>query len=189
LRELLTGLKTVDAPKTVVLISEGFPVSDAPLLAETRPFLVELEHLAAEARTIIYALKLDPRITDMRWSTQDTRLGPDLTEPPAGSRRGGALSQGAPDLGDQRAMPGPANAPVPDRVEAGGGLYSVAAVTGGSMFTVAMNADSAFARIDAELSGYYLLGVESDPSHKDGSRARSMWRSPGLAPPSGRAGS
>jgi hypothetical protein len=65
-------------------------------------------------------------------------------------------------------MGGPANAPVPNSVEAGGGLYSVAAVTGGSMFTVVMTAESALRRLESEISGYYLLGVEADPSHKDG---------------------
>jgi VWFA-related protein len=168
LREVLTALKGVDAPKTVVLISEGFPLNDTPVLGDRRPFLVELEHLAAEARTIVYALKLDERITDMRWSNQDPTLGPDLTEPPAGDRRGAARSQGPGDIGGPREMPGAANAPVPDRVEAGSGLYSVAAVTGGAMFTAVMTADSAFARIEGELAGYYLLGVDTDPKQKDG---------------------
>jgi VWFA-related protein len=169
IRELLTGLKSIEAPKTVLFISEGFPTgsADEPLLADTRPFLVELEHLAAESRTIIYGLRLDSRVSDLRWQTQDMRLGPDLTAPPASSRAGAARRQGAPDLGDQRAMPGPANAPTPDRGD-GGGLYSVAAVTGGSMFTIVMKADSAFARIDSELSGYYLLGIEADPTQRDG---------------------
>ena len=169
LRELLTGLKKIDAPKTVLFVSEGFPAgaADEPLLADTRPFLVELEHLAAESRTIIYSLRLDPRVQDIRWQTQDTRLGPDLTEPPA-SNRSAPAGQGAPNLGGPREMPGPANAATPDRGDGGGGLYSVAAVTGGSMFTIVMKADSAFARIDSELSGYYLLGVEADPSQRDG---------------------
>ena len=169
IRELLTGLKSIDAPKTILFISEGFPTgnADAPLLADTRPFLVELEHLAAESRTIIYGLRLDPRISDIRWQTQDTRLGPDLTEPPA-SNRAAPLSQGGPTQGDPRTMPGPANAPTPDRLADGSGLSSVAGVTGGSMFTIVMKADPAFARIDSELSGYYLLGVEADPSHRDG---------------------
>lgn len=169
IRELLTGLKSIEAPKTVLFISEGFPTgsADEPLLADTRPFLVELEHLAAESRTIIYSLRLDPRVQDIRWQTQDTRLGPDLTEPPAGGNRSAAAGQGAPNLGGPREMPGPANAATPDRSD-GGGLYSVAAVTGGSMFTIVMKADSAFARIDSELSGYYLLGVEADPAHRDG---------------------
>ena len=168
IRELLTGLKSIEAPKTVLFISEGFPTgsADEPLLADTRPFLVELEHLAAESRTIIYSLRLDPRVQDIRWQTQDTRLGPDLTEPPASSRTAPA-GQGAPNLGGPRDMPGPANAPTPERGD-GGGLYSIAAVTGGSMFTIVMKADAAFARIDSELSGYYLLGVEADPSQRDG---------------------
>jgi VWFA-related protein len=168
IRELLTGLKSIEAPKTVLFISEGFPTgsADEPLLADTRPFLVELEHLAAESRTIIYSLRLDPRVQDIRWQTQDTRLGPDLTEP-AASNRSAPAGQGAPDLGGPREMPGPANAATPERSD-GGGLYSVAAVTGGSMFTIVMKADPVFARIDSELSGYYLLGVEADPSHRDG---------------------
>ena len=170
MRELLTGLKSIDAPKTVLFVSEGFPTgaADTPLLADTRPFLVELAQLAAESRTIIYGLRLDPRVQDIRWQSQDTRLGPDLTAPAASSRAGAARGQGAPDLGGPREMPGPANAATPDRLADGGGLASVAAVTGGSMFTIVMKADPAFARIDSELSGYYLLGVEADPSHRDG---------------------
>jgi hypothetical protein len=65
-------------------------------------------------------------------------------------------------------MPGPANATTADRVEAGGGLFSVAAVTGGAMFTAVMTAERAFARISSEISGYYLLGIEADPRHRDG---------------------
>lgn len=165
LRELLIELKPIEAPKTIVLISEGFPV---PTPDSGEPLVQEIERLAAEARTIVYALQLAPRINDFRRTTQDTNLGPDLTEPAAASRRGAARGQGLPDLGGPQTMPGPANAPVSDRVESGGGLNSIAAVTGGSMFTVAMKADPAFARIDSELSGYYLLGVEADPSTRDG---------------------
>ena len=36
--------------------------------------------------------------------------------------------------------------------------------TRGALFNVAVAADAAFARIESELSGYYLLGVESEPS-------------------------
>lgn len=165
LRELLIELKPIEAPKTIVLISEGFGV---PAPDSGEPLIQEIERLAAEARTIVYALQLAPRINDIRRSTQDTNLGPDLTEPAAASRRGAARGQGVPDLGGPQTMPGPANAPVADRVEAGSGLNSVAAATGGSMFTVVMKADPAFARIDSELSGYYLLGVEADPSTRDG---------------------
>jgi VWFA-related protein len=165
LRELLIELKPIEAPKTIVLISEGFGV---PTPDSGEPLIQEIERLAAEARTIVYALQLAPRITDIRRTTQDTKLGPDLTEPVAADRRGAARGQGLPDLGGAQTMPGPANAPVADRAQGGGGLYSVAAATGGSMFTVVMEADPAFARIDSEISDYYLLGVEADPSTRDG---------------------
>jgi VWFA-related protein len=165
LRELLIELKPIEAPKTIVLISEGFPV---PTADSGEPLIQEIERLAAEARTIVYALQLAPRINDIRRTTQDANLGPDLTAPAAAGSRGAARGQGPPNAGGPQTMPGPANAPVADRVEAGSGLNSVAAVTGGSMFTVVVKADPAFARIDSELSGYYLLGVEADPSTRDG---------------------
>ena len=63
---------------------------------------------------------------------------------------------------------GPAGDRGPDGVEAGGELEAVAAATGGAMFTIAMNADRALARIESELSGYYLLGVESAAADGDG---------------------
>ena len=109
LRELLIELKPIEAPKTIVLISEGFPV---PAPDSGEPLIQEIERLAAEARTIVYALQLAPRITDIRRTTQDTNLGPDLTEPAAADRRGAARGQGLPDLGGPQTMPGPANAPV-----------------------------------------------------------------------------
>jgi VWFA-related protein len=170
LRDLLIALKPIDAPKTIVLISEGFAPPTEAVRDDRRPYLVEIEHLAAEARTIVYALQLAPRMGDIRQSRQDSALGPDLTEPPAQQRRGGAASQGAAPAAfdDPRTMPGPANATTPDRVEAGGGLFSVAAVTGGAMFTAVMTADHALERISSEISGYYLLGVEADPAHRDG---------------------
>ena len=41
-------------------------------------------------------------------------------------------------------------------------------VTRGALFNVVVAADAAFDRIESELSGYYLLGVEFDPSDRDG---------------------
>src|SRR5262245_2926402 len=170
LRELLLALKPIDAPKTIVLVSEGFPTEATTVAVadERRPLLVEIEHLAAEARTIVYGLQLAPRVQDMRRQTQDSALGADLTEPAAASTRSRARSQGGPTQGDPQSMPGAANAAVPNGVVAGGGLYSVAAVTGGSMFTGTMTAESALQRIESEISGYYLLGVEAYPSQRDG---------------------
>jgi len=45
LRALLIGLKTIDLPKTVVLVTEGFVMGDQ------RSSLLELGNLAAAART------------------------------------------------------------------------------------------------------------------------------------------
>ena len=104
LRELLIELKPIEAPKTIVLISEGFPV---PAPDSGEPLIQEIERLAAEARTIVYALQLAPRINDIRRTTQDTNLGPDLTEPAAADRRGAARGQGLPDAGGPQTMPGP----------------------------------------------------------------------------------
>src|SRR5207249_3515137 len=52
LRELLVGLSRIDAPKTLLLLSEGFVMNDEALI-------IELGTLAAQARTSLYALKLD----------------------------------------------------------------------------------------------------------------------------------
>ena len=49
LRDLFAGLRMIDAPKTLILISEGFVLNDEPMIAE-------LGTMAAEARTSLYAL-------------------------------------------------------------------------------------------------------------------------------------
>ena len=59
LRALLIALKTIDLPKTMVIVSEGFVMDDQ------QSSVVELGNLAIEARTSIYALKLDDQLFDM----------------------------------------------------------------------------------------------------------------------------
>ena len=126
LRALLLGLKTIDVPKTVVLVTEGF------VLGNQRSSLVELGNLAAAARTSIYALKLDDSIFT------------DIT---------------------QRRAP---TARFQDRRTASEGLEMLVSATRGALFNIVVAADAAFARIESELSGYYLLGVEFDPIDRDG---------------------
>src|SRR5262249_42418374 len=58
LQDLFIGLRAIDAPKTLILISEGFILSDGPMIAE-------LGRMAAEARTSLYALRLDSQIFDI----------------------------------------------------------------------------------------------------------------------------
>jgi len=50
------------------------------------------------------------------------------------------------------------------------GLELLAAMTRGALFRVSQNAEAVFARMEEELSGYYLLGVESLVTDQDGRR-------------------
>jgi VWFA-related protein len=124
LRDLFAGLRAIDAPKTLILISEGFVLTDDAMIAE-------LGAMAAEARTSLYALKLDNQMFD---------------------------------LSDGRA---PIN-PFGDRQARAEGLEMLAGAARGALFTVTGTGEPLFERIESELSGYYLLGVESDARDKDG---------------------
>jgi hypothetical protein len=129
LRDLFIGLRPIDAPKTLILISEGFVMSDEAMI-------IELGRMAAEARTSLYALKLDNQLFEIT---------------------------------DSRA---PIN-PFADRQARQEGLELLAGAARGTLFTVAGTGANLFDRIESELSGYYLLGVESDPKDKD-SRSHSI---------------
>jgi VWFA-related protein len=124
LRDLLIGLRNIDGPKTLILITEGFLLTDQPLV-------IELGSLAAAARTSIYTLKLEGPIFD----AADARMPLD---------------------------------PVGDRREMEQGLELLAGAARGTLFTVTGTGTGLFQQIESELSGYYLLGVESDPKDRDG---------------------
>jgi VWFA-related protein len=62
LRDVLTNLKAVDAPKTLMLVSQGF-LSDTQRDDVTR--LTDLGALAATARTSIYAFRLESNPNDV----------------------------------------------------------------------------------------------------------------------------
>jgi VWFA-related protein len=127
LRALLTALRTINAPKTMVLVSEGF------VMDERHPEITELGLMASSARTSIYALKLDDQAFDIT-----------------------------------RARGGDPTSRFDDRQETTEGMAILANAARGSMFNIAAGADRVFERIESELSGYYLLGVESVPSDADG---------------------
>src|SRR5204862_6320830 len=124
LRDLFAGLRRIDAPKTLILISEGFILSDEAMI-------IDLGTMAAEARTSLYALKLDNQLFDIT----DARI--------------------------------PIN-PFADRQARSEGLELLAGAARGTLFTVTGTGQTLFERIESELSGYYLLGVESDARDKDG---------------------
>ena len=127
LRAILTALRGIDAPKTLVLLSEGF------LMTDQIQEVTELGTLSAAARTSIYALRLD-----------DQSFVPDAAE---------------------RFAP---IATMNDRSARGQGIETLVAASRGALFNVVGTGDTIFERMTAELSGYYLLGVESGPSDKDG---------------------
>jgi VWFA-related protein len=124
LRDLFRGLRSIEGPKTLVLISEGFVMSD-PMLVNS------LGALAAAARTSVYALRLEGAVFD----ATDARMPVDM-------------------MGDRMALTQ--------------GLETLAGSTRGALFTVTGTGAALFQQIEAELSGYYLLGVESDPRDRDG---------------------
>jgi VWFA-related protein len=127
LRAILTALRGIDAPKTMVLLSEGF------LMEDQMQEVTNLGTLSAAARTSIYALRLD----DQSFSA---------------------------DASDRFAPMAPMN----DRFARGQGMETLVAASRGALFNVIGTGETIFEHITAELSGYYLLGVESGPTDKDG---------------------
>ncbi len=123
LRDLLTGLRTIDAPKTLILITEGFVVSDPS-------YVIEVGSLAAAARTGVYALKLEREMFD--------------------------------------ASEGRMANPMGDRMALLEGLDTLVGAARGAVFPITGSGAAVFERIEAELSGYYLIGVESDARDRDG---------------------
>jgi VWFA-related protein len=124
MRELLTGLRRIEGAKTLILISEGFVLTDAGIITE-------LGGLASAARTSLYAMRLDSQFFDI----SDARMRRD---------------------------------PFGDRYAQGQGLEILAGAARGTLFEVVSTGASLFDRIEAEISGYYLIGVESDPKDRDG---------------------
>jgi VWFA-related protein len=125
LRALLTGLAAIDAPKTLIFVSEGFPIEGQ------QSSVFELGRLAGLARTSVYALRLDNRMFD----AADPRL-------PV--------------------------APVFDRMLLVEGLDTLASAARGASFTITGSGTGVFEQIESELSGYYMLGIESAPDDKNG---------------------
>ncbi len=128
LRSLLNALKTIDGPKTMIFVSEGFVIDDQ------RSAVIELGAIAAASRTSIYTLKLDDQLFQSMASQQ--RSSPMAT--------------------------------MDDRYVRAEGLELLSSASRGAMFNIVGTGATVFDRIEAELSGYYLLGVESSPADRDG---------------------
>ncbi|MEO8077348.1 MAG: VWA domain-containing protein [Acidobacteriota bacterium] len=66
---------------------------------------------------------------------------------------------------DRRMM---STSPARDQYLHSGPLDTLAQMTGGAYFRAEVNADAAFSRLGRELTGYYRVGVEKDPTDLDG---------------------
>ena len=127
IRDLLNALKGIDVPKTMVIVTEGFLVQDR------QSTMVEIGNLAIEAKTSIYALKLDDQIFDITKSSVPT-------------------------------------SPLGDRMARDEGIETLTGAARGSIFHINVGAEAALSRIESELAGYYLLGLETNPIDRDGKR-------------------
>jgi hypothetical protein len=70
---------------------------------------------------------------------------------------------------DRRVM---TSTPLADSYLHSGPLETLAAMTGGGSFRAEVGAEAAFERLGRELSGYYRIGIEKDPSDGDGKLRR-----------------
>jgi VWFA-related protein len=122
IRDLLMAMQVLDGPKTLILMSEGFGLTDDGMANE-------LAALAAATRTSIYALKLDNQLFEIT---------------------------------NSRA---PVYEPLNVRND---GLEALTAAARGALYIVSGTGNQLFANIESELSGYYLLGVQSEPADRDG---------------------
>src|SRR5215831_14131233 len=128
LRELLTSMKAIDGPKTLLYVSQGFFVDRGR--GEELRRVNEVAELAASARTSIYSLRMEDSVDLSRSKMAPTN---------------------ADDLMIQRY-----------------GLEALTEAAGGTMLNLAGNGAAAFERLNTELSGYYLVGVEADARDRDG---------------------
>jgi VWFA-related protein len=139
LRSLVTRMQAYPGRKTLILVSGGIIASDTP---GGRPDLgslgMQVGREAATANTAIYAMFLDTSLHDQFGA--ETRRG-----------EGTAGNKGR------------------DRAVLARWLEQFAGSAGGALFTVSVgNASPALARIQNELSSYYLLGVEPAEEDRDG---------------------
>jgi VWFA-related protein len=123
---VFAGLRSIEGPKTVILVSEGLGTESS---REAR----ELAYAAAEAQATLFVVLVDTS-------------GPDA----AHQKTAFATSE--------------------DRRIETDGLYELAALARGMVLRTTGAAESAFQRIEREMMGYYVLGVEPEPQDRDGRR-------------------
>ncbi len=131
LREVLTSLKAIEGPKTLVFVSQGFFI-DRDRGDDTQR-VNDLGTLASAARVTIYSLRME--------ASNDT-----------GSRAKAVQPQLF----------------IEDQLSRRYGLDTLTQAAGGALFNLTGTGGAVFDRLNSELSGYYLLGVEAEPRDRDG---------------------
>lgn len=130
IRDVLTSLKAVEGPKTMIFVSQGF-FTDRDRGDDTSR-INDLAALASAARTHIYSIRLEEssNITQQKAAQQ-------------------TISQ-------------------EDVLMRRYGLETLTAAGGGALFNLVGTGAGVFDRLSGELSGYYLLGLETEASDRNG---------------------
>ena len=160
IESILEGMRRVEGPKALVWLSGGLVIGGEEL------GLKRIADLAAASRTTLYIFMLDELLVD--GSRAASGALPDAFVVENSPMRGGGPGgvDAAPGGG------GPAGAglrlgPASRRVQEQG-LMAAASMTGGSLMRTYYNPGPLFDRLERELSGYYLLGVESTAGDRGG---------------------
>ncbi len=128
LKALLQYLATIDGPKVIFILSQGFADPGAPHQ------LITAAPLAAAARATLFGLLLDRSMLDL-----SSRPGPAYLMTSNEERRWARAS-----------------------------LDALTGAARGDTVEITGSAELPFARLAREISGYYLVGVEAEPSDRDG---------------------
>ncbi|MCY4506656.1 MAG: VWA domain-containing protein [Acidobacteria bacterium] len=147
IESILEGMRRVEGPKALVWISGGLAIGGEEL------GLKRMADLAAAARTTLYVFMLDELLVDGSRAVSGEL--PDAFVVESSPMRGGGPG-GVGEPGDVGLRLGAPNRRVGEQ-----GLMAAASMTGGSLMRTYYNAEPLFDRLERELSGYYLLGVES----------------------------
>ncbi len=160
IESILEGMRRVEGPKALVWLSGGLVIDGDEL------GLKKIADLVAASRTTLYIFMLDELLVDGSRSASGALPDAFVVEnsPMRGGGPGGvdtAPGAGAPaDVGLRLGSP---NRRVQEQ-----GLMAAASMTGGSLLRTYYNPGPLFDRLERELSGYYLLGVESIAADRGG---------------------
>ena len=140
--DLLSGLSTIEGPKTVVFFSEAIvPSPDTP------DRLIDVSRAAGAARSQLYVIQPNvPSIGSAAEGTASTGSTGDL--PPTGRSYNDDLQLQL------------------------DGLSDLASATGGAIFRLSGTAENVIRRISLETSGFYMLGFSPDVKERDGKSHR-----------------